>query len=459
MRNTRLRLARLRKNLSEVEVCRALGADLRTYQHWESGKHLPQPFYRKKLCAYFGVSLEELGFDLATWLPPQGSGRSLSAVSPSVPIETSEADVLPLPTDLLELAMLALRIGQREQGWSDLQVQEYVMSQMSQSDQPGTVTRREFGLLLAGLPLAALALTDIPEELFPHCEANLTTAWKLSRGKDLPLAQSIVQAYLPALRPLAERLSPYQKKAAELVAKSFMLNGLIEMHMVHLEAREQSCRQAVKYAEISENIDLIVAAYRWLGTTYYYHTFNDPVQALKAYQPAEGYLNRVRPILRSSFLINRAIGLARLQQRQEALTSLEQSRELFFGEVSIDQNDLYTGADIGTEVLNSGKVYYALGDYQKSLDTLLRIDGFRPKLPTSERHRLELLIHQTLAAAKLNDLEQATTYLEAAATGAVELDSRLRFSEARNAYQVLQFLWPNEMKVAELRPLFQKNLT
>ncbi|HET8843355.1 MAG TPA: hypothetical protein VFN35_17965 [Ktedonobacteraceae bacterium] len=70
-----------------------------------------------------------------------------------------------------------------------------------------------------------------------------------------------------------------------------------------------------------------------------------------------------------------------------------------------------------------------------------------------------MLIHQTLAAAKLNDLEQATTYLEAAATGAVELGSKLRFSEARKAYYALEFLWPNETKVAELRPLFQKSLT
>lgn len=156
------------------------------------------------------------------------------------------------------------------------------MSQLSQSDQPGTITRQEFGLLLAGLPLAALAFTDVPEELFPHCEANLTTAWKLTKGSDLPLAQSIVQAYLPALRPLAERPSRYQQEAAELVAKLLILNGLLEMHLIHLETRTQGCLQAVKYAEISENVELIVSARRWLSSTYYY--LNNPTQALKEYQ-------------------------------------------------------------------------------------------------------------------------------------------------------------------------------
>src|SRR4029077_20316773 len=107
----------------------------------------------------------------------------------------------------------------------------YVMSQMSRQNQPGAITRRDFGLLLAGLPLAGLALTEVPEELFPHCAANLTTAWKLARGSDLTFAQSIVQTDLPALLPLAERPSRYQQEAAELVAKFSMLNGILEMHL------------------------------------------------------------------------------------------------------------------------------------------------------------------------------------------------------------------------------------
>lgn len=453
--NEKLRLARINKHLSEREVCRVIGADLRTYQHWESGRHLPQPYYRKKLCTFFGLTLEELGFDPQTLLFAHTGVKAPPAPSGAMDA-FAKAEIQALPTDMLAISMLALRIGQQERGWSQQQVQEYVMSQMSHQNQPGTITRREFGLLLAGLPLAGLALTDVPEELFPHCSANLTTAWKLAKGSDLPLAQSIVQAYLPALLPLAERPSRYQQEAAELVTKSFILNGMIEMHLGNLAMREQSCQQAVKYAEVSGNIELLVAARRWLGGTYYY--LSNPAQQMKEYQRAEGFLDQVTPLLRSGFLASISVVQAQQQQKQQALTSLGQAQECFFVEASENQNTLYIGHDFGILTLHAGRTYYALGAYQQSLETLLQINGLQPKRPTSERSRIELLNQQTLAAAKLNDLELAMTYMEAAVTGAVELGSKQRFSEAKNIYQILQFLWPNETKVAGLRPIFQERL-
>src|SRR5258708_2073196 len=63
--NEKLRMARIQKHLSEADVCSAIGADLKTYQNWELGKHTPQPYFRKRLCELFGMSLGELGYDPA----------------------------------------------------------------------------------------------------------------------------------------------------------------------------------------------------------------------------------------------------------------------------------------------------------------------------------------------------------------------------------------------------------
>jgi transcriptional regulator with XRE-family HTH domain len=453
MTNDKLRIARIKKHLSETEVCRAIGADLRTYQHWESGKHIPQAYYRKKLCELFELSLEELGYDPLTLLFTHASSAPLLPMAQRTDA-VPETPTLTIPTDMLEIAMLALRLAQQERGWSQRQVQEYIMSNMQR---PGNISRREFGLLLAGLPLAALAITEVPEELLPHCAANLTTAWKLARGVDLPLAQSIVSAYIPAITPLAEQPTAHQQEAAELTAKSYILNGLIEMHLGHLGGREKSCIQAVKYAEISGNADLITAARRWLACTYYY--LNNPEMAMNEYQQAAKHLDKVAPLLRSSVLVESAVIQAQYQHKQEALASLGQAQETFFVEAGEDQNNLYTGHDVGVLTLWSGLTHYELGDYQKSLDTLLQIDGLQPKQPISERIRVQYLNQQALSAAKINDMEQATTYLQAAAIGAVELGSKVRFSEAKNTYQIMQFLWPGEPKVAALRPLFIKSLT
>ncbi len=59
--NEKLRLARIERNLSELDVCSAIGCDLKTYENWELGKHIPQGFWRGKLCEFFGKSLIDLG--------------------------------------------------------------------------------------------------------------------------------------------------------------------------------------------------------------------------------------------------------------------------------------------------------------------------------------------------------------------------------------------------------------
>lgn len=453
MSNRRLLQARVQRHWTQEQAAENIGVWVSTYRRWEAGTRLPHASSLHLLCEVFQQSAEDLGFPAQWYMKPERGARLTQTEEADL---SEETEAVPIPTDLLEIGLHALRMGQRERGWSKQQIQEYLMSQISHHHQPDAISRRESGLLLAGLPLAALAFTDIPEELFPHCEANRTTAWKLARGNDLLMAQGIVEAYLPALRPLAEKPSKFQQKAAELVAKLWMLNGLIEMHLVHLQAREQSCLQAVKYAEISGNIDLIIAARRWLAHTYYY--LNNPEQAMKEYQQAASYLDRVTPLLRSNVLAHFAAVQAQLQQHHEALTSLNEAQELFFGEASADQNNLYIGHDIGVLTVLSGKVYYALGNYQKSLEALLQIDSLQPKQLTSERDRISILHQQTLAAAKLSDLDQATTCLEAAVMGSVELGSKLRFTEAKSAYQILQFLWPTEAKVTALLPLFRKNL-
>lgn len=66
--NEKLRLARLHKGLSELDVCSAVGCDLKTYVGWELGKHIPQAYFRQRLVEFFKLSLAELGYDPVTLL-------------------------------------------------------------------------------------------------------------------------------------------------------------------------------------------------------------------------------------------------------------------------------------------------------------------------------------------------------------------------------------------------------
>src|SRR5713101_3217244 len=60
--NHRLREERERRGLAQKDVAEKVGLpDTHTVGRWERGESFPQPFYRQKLCEFFGKSAEELG--------------------------------------------------------------------------------------------------------------------------------------------------------------------------------------------------------------------------------------------------------------------------------------------------------------------------------------------------------------------------------------------------------------
>jgi tetratricopeptide (TPR) repeat protein len=454
--NHKLKGARIARCLSEKDVCMATGADIRSYQRWESGRVTPQPFYRKKLCDFFGLTLEQLGYDALTLIFSDLNERAAqeTLLAPGKSVEHYGS--LSIPSSLLDIGMIALNMAAQQYGWTREQLGEQVMDKIGNVDQQGTINRRDMITLLTGVTVAALSpLAQAVEEVLPHCEANLVTAWKLAKGSDLALAHSIVEMGLPALTAIAEKDSPAQYTAATLVAKSYLLNGLIAMHMGDMRGREAYCLQAVKYAEIADDQDLIAASNRWLGCTYFY--LQEPDRALTIYKRAAKRIDSLTPLLRSSVLVETAVIQAQHKQKQDALRSLGQAED-FFAEASYDQNNLYIGHDIGVLTMWSGLTYYEVGEHQKALDTYLQIDGMKPKRPISERIRLQFLNNQALASLKLNDLDQACTYIEAAANGAIALGSKLRYNEAQKVYNIMDFMWSHEGRVQQIKPLFLKQL-
>jgi transcriptional regulator with XRE-family HTH domain len=449
--NDKLWKARILRSLSQNDVCKAVGADIRSYQRWEKGESIPQPYYRRKLCIFFGMTPDELGFNLLETLLAQHVSEK-SALDPKQVTTEIQQDETPvyIPGDLLEIGVLALRIAQQQHGWNQKELEEKAINMLNHEQK--RLSHRDLNKLLASLPVAAFALSSVPEEVLPFCEANLITAWKLARGKDLALAQGIVNTYLPKLRPLAEQNSAVQGSVAQIVAKSHILNGLISIHLGDLLASQQHCLQAIKYAEISGDKDVETIARRWFAWAHLYT--HDSAKVLQEYQHASSYLNGVAPLVRSAVLVETALVQAQTGRRQEAFRFVKEAHESFFAETSEDQNNLYMDQDIGVLTLWSGMTYYHLGENRQAFGTLQEIDGLHPKQPVSERIRLHMLIQQALALLRLNELEQAVIYLKAGTARALALDSKLCYNEALKAYQMMSSLHGNEPQVLELKPLF-----
>ena len=58
-----LKYERKQLGLTQAELAEKVGSDLKTVNRWETGKSLPQPLSRRRLCELFGKNAEELGLN------------------------------------------------------------------------------------------------------------------------------------------------------------------------------------------------------------------------------------------------------------------------------------------------------------------------------------------------------------------------------------------------------------
>jgi len=61
MNNYRLRNERKRYGWTQAKLAEVLGVSTKTVTRWEAGRSVPFPYYRKKLTALFGKTVQELG--------------------------------------------------------------------------------------------------------------------------------------------------------------------------------------------------------------------------------------------------------------------------------------------------------------------------------------------------------------------------------------------------------------
>ena len=80
MKPNLLRAERKQRGWSQADVARALGITTKTVIRWDLGRAVPFPYYREKLSALFGKTVQELGLPLDT----DENGAFKQAVSPVV---------------------------------------------------------------------------------------------------------------------------------------------------------------------------------------------------------------------------------------------------------------------------------------------------------------------------------------------------------------------------------------
>jgi transcriptional regulator with XRE-family HTH domain len=82
--NERLKQERLRLSLSQADLARELNVSPKAVQRWETGKNYPQPHWRAKLCEFFHLSPEALGFLSKEGKVVPGSKDPAQSVRPGI---------------------------------------------------------------------------------------------------------------------------------------------------------------------------------------------------------------------------------------------------------------------------------------------------------------------------------------------------------------------------------------
>ena len=280
------------------------------------------------------------------------------------------------------------------------------------------------------------------------------SCWRLSRGNELKMAESILWAVLPKLATIAQQPSMHQQMAAGISAQGYLLAASLTGHSNNLSARQHLSEQALHYGNLAKDRHMQLAALRQLAATFDYQERPDKV--LRTYQLALPYLNEVSPLLRSRICAATSGIYAQTKQRQEAHHFLGLAYEHFPEKPEEDPSFLYADCGYFTLVYWNGLNHLRLDRPKEAAKAFAVADGLRPKIQIPERIRIEFLNHQAATFIELRDLEQCCTYLEAAVKASFELGSERRFSESFRVFKRMPPTWYNEPSVKMLRDLFMR---
>ena len=470
--NGKLVAARKSKNWKQIRASEEVGADLRTYQRWERGESVPQPYYRDKLCKVFGMSLKELGYDffaVVTTDPIAQLHNNSAQISRLNGIEEQRDWASWFGLKLAQILGLLRMTSLWSNDFSE-EIQTLVDQEIKMIDETleqhlaieqQAVSRRQALVTIAALPLALLGLKSGPladaatQEFLPQCSASITACWHLLRGNGLIAVSDIIPQFIPQLKTLALHPSKYQKTAARLVAQASILQAILAMHRLNFAGREAYCKDAVRFASISGNNNLQAAALTYLGYTYSFcYIPRRPEKAIQTFLEALQILGDDAPLLRSNISMGLAEACAQCKEEQQALHYIGLAQTHFPTYPELDPSYIYGDCSLHVLYQWEGKMYLELAEHysgrgyqRKAANALMQGSGVQS---ISARSTAETIIYQADASRVLGELDIYAASLRQATQMAKDLGSQKRYSEALSVFERTPEKWRRERQIQEL---------
>lgn len=330
------------------------------------------------------------------------------------------------------------------------------------------LSRRTLLMTLAMLPTSLTASSQqryrmilALEEFLPTCTASITACWHLSGGSRdaLDIISPVLDSYLPTLMSICKYTPAYREVAADLAAQAYFLKAILSWHREGLKPAEAYCVEALKYSNLTKNVNLRLTALNQHALIAYYN--QDFQKALIKSEEAAATLCQashepVFPIIAGRVYMY----LAAIQAQHRlagAEATLEQARVAFAAQTTrFESVPVYADCGDASLLLWDGLTYYYLGRHSlehtnHAFISLSKFGQLAPSTATPERFRLECLNNRTLVAIQRGELEEAIACLEAGRHGAKTLESKQRKREVTHAYHLMCKRWPKEERVKKLR--------
>ncbi len=469
MKRIKLAMARARKHWTLEKAAELLLVDVNTLSRWERGKATPRAYNIQRLCEVYETTAVDLG--LQEEEPGAGAWPS-SLVTPSEQEreETLQEQVTAILRQDVTVHLLKIVWTWSRRNTNYDELQRLIMQKTEDNDtvnQENTpsINRRDALRHLALLPLELCGLTALGlvlkspvEEILTQCAAGITACLYLSKGQheDMTLASSVISAYLPTLKTIVKDVPVYRKQAARLTAQSYLLKATLAVHSQGAKQAAQYGELAAIYSEESGDFPLRLVVLKRLA--WMYACDKQMKQALEKVLQARQLLQQsaipVAPVIQSSIYGGVAKYQAQNDPKGDGLTALQLAHqyEMLAATDSSDGWSSFSDHNYSTYLMDESLTYYYMRQYDQAFASLTQAidpETLKAKIPiSSERIRIEIINHQVLASLKSpkRDRELTIHLWRAGIQGARILQSEQRFQEASAAFEMMECLWPEDLR-------------
>lgn len=301
-------------------------------------------------------------------------------------------------------------------------------------------------------PISFKKATASTEEYLVQCEENISACWRLMKGSELDVVQSVLCTWLPPLEHIIRQSDVYRQRSAALAVQGYIIAGIVTVLQKDHEGAEWCCKQAVEYSDLAEDPNLKVAALKHLATKY--HSAKYLLKTLHTYQEALTSVEHVSPLLQSRIYLGLALAYAQCGKKNEAFQYWNLTQQHFPAQPEDDPSFLY--ADCGRSSLNhyGGLMYLAFEQAHKAWEIFEEVVQMQQQIVIPERTIIEIVNCKAEAAIAQKNLDLTCIHLQEGIQGAFKLRSKQRFHDTHVLYKQACTIWPHEQSLLKMEELF-----